>query len=116
MINLNQYIFEKLKIDKFTKIDKYLFVVPYGKIWEYFDKRYKDYRIDSNTGDPSGFVLEYDEAIKESKISKKRYPKESIEIYYPDEDYEILDFIDAYKEGEITLEDLEEYKLDEEDD
>jgi len=116
MKDLNNYLFEKLKIDRFTQIDKYLFIVPYGNIWEYFDKKYKDFKIHSNSGDPSGFVIEFEEALKEYKIAKKKYPQESVDVYYPDEDYEIIDFIDAYKDGEITLEDLEEYTFDEEDD
>lgn len=113
MKSIYNYIYEKFKIDKDTKINKiYLFVIPYGDPYDYFCKLYNDVKVISNVGDPSGFIIEIENALKEYKKFKEKSSNANnnhIDLYHIPKDYIIDDFVNAYKEGEVQIESLKEY-------
>jgi len=112
MKQINNYILEKLHLNKNLKvndidIENFVFVVAYGNVYDELLSDFADVKVVSNYGDPDGFIIPIDDA---KEIYKKHY-KQNIIIYKLPEEYEIIDFRDAYHNGEITLEDLEKIKV-----
>jgi hypothetical protein len=112
MKQINNYILEKLHLNKNLKVDNrdtenLVFVVAYGNVYDQLLSDFADVKVVSKAGDPDGFIIPIDDA----KEIYKQYYKQNIIIYKLPEEYEIIDFRDAYKEGEITLEDLKKIKV-----
>ena len=113
MNNLREYIIEKLKINKDSKIqgpsENFVFVVAYNEAYGALIKDYADAKIESKSGEPDGFIIPLEDikyyCKKYNKPSKKEW---NIIVYKIPDDWSIMaDFIDAYKEGEILCSELE---------
>lgn len=107
MKTLNNYILEKLIIDKNTKKtllnNTFCLVVPFGSAYDDIVNDYEDARITNNDGDPDAFILPIDTVKNYYDI----YSKEEVTIYrIPDNYKEISEFEDAYENGEISTEDM----------
>lgn len=113
MNNLREYIIEKLKINKDSKIqgpsENFVFVVAFNEAYGALIKDYADVRIESRSGEPDGFIIPLEDIKSYCKKYNKPSKKEWNIIVYriPDNWSIIADFIDAYKNGEVFGEDLE---------
>jgi len=83
MRNLNNFIIERLKLNKDTKIrqsfsEEYCIVVPFELKWSVFCQKYEQWSICGH-GDFNFFIIPIKDVI-EKTIELKKY-NESVEIY-----------------------------------
>ena len=113
MNNLREYIIEKLKIDKDSKIqgtsDNFVFVFAYNEAYDALIKDYADAKTDSKGSEPDGFIIPLEDIKSYCKKYNNPSKKEWNIIVYriPDGWSTITDFIDAYEEGKILSDELE---------
>lgn len=113
MKQLNNYIVEKLKLNKNSKSQEltddefldadprdYLFVVPYGDGFDDLTAEYGETYIVSGHDDTAGWILSREEAETEEFI--KKYDVFRIPAKYDT----IIQFMRDYEGGDIKIEDL----------
>jgi len=115
MIQLNNYILEKLKLDKNIKTkefdEKFLFIIPFGDAYDFFKKDFIDALITSDN-ESNGFIIPID-YIKDNYKKWIDTYNYSYELYrIPSSYQDIEQFEDDYKDGTITPEDLEKIEND----
>lgn len=117
MNNLREYIIEKLKINKDSKIqgpsENFVFVVAYNEAYGALIKDYADAKIESKSGEPDGFIIPLEDIKSYCKKYNKPSKKERNIIVYIIPDSTISDFINAYEKGEIFSDRLEIIEDDE---
>ena len=115
MKNLNNYIFEKLKINKDTKTDNHdmFYVIFLGDMFEKCRKTYDLSMVKNNNQGTIGFILWNVEIrnllIQNNKLLEK-YPR-YLNIYEIPNDYDTWDvFKKDIESGKLKIEDLNKIK------
>lgn len=111
MKHLNQFISEKLKINKDTKVknkfsEEECIVVPFSKTYDEFFDDFSDYEIMSDSG-PNIFVVRIDCLGEYTKRSKKEIDFMKI----PDKYSSFEELKDDYEKGILDLDELEKLEL-----
>ena len=114
MKNLNNYILEKLRINKDTKIvssinSKIFYIIPRGEIFDYCNKNFKVNKVGLNNEQDYGFLawdVEIKLLIKKLKKELNKYPKD-LTIYGIPKKYEGLNsFINDIQSYSLTINEL----------
>ena len=110
MKHLNEFIIEKLKINKNTQTeeeftDRYVIVIPYGSIYNNIYIEFEDSLVISSAGHPNMFVIDKD------LLDDNLFDHSDVCIYKIPDEYKDFDSIEsAWDDGIIDLDDLETYK------
>ena len=131
MKQIDNYIIEKLHLNKDTKISqssKFLFCVPYNEIYDGLIEDFEDALIDTNknrainrngfiVSNPNGFIITYSDAkeIIETYVGEveKNVVIDDCHFYKIPNDYSgIKEFEEDYVNADIIIDDLEEISLD----
>lgn len=114
MKNLNQYILEKLKLNKNSQAEKltdkefldadtkdYLFVVPYGDRFQDLADEYGETYIVSGYDETAGWIL------PKAEVDNDKFIHDYDVFNIPTKYDTIVQFMRDYEGGEIKIEDLD---------
>lgn len=111
---LNEYLLSKKQHPKIYDMenphDFGCLAEAYNDAWDMLYDKFSDVFIDPGNGEPGLFFITKDDAKENIK------PKDMVRIYEVPKKYDTLDKFDEFEEeyiqGEITLEDLKQIKLE----
>lgn len=113
MNNLKEYIIEKLKINKDSKIqgtlENFVFVIADNEAYDALIKDYAYARIKIGRDGPDGFIIPFEDIKSYCKKynNPSKYEWNIIVYRIPDNYSTITNFIDTYEKGKISVEELE---------
>lgn len=125
MKQLDNYIIERLHLDKDTKIklaSKFVFCVPYNEIYNGMIEDFEDVLIKSSTKpsrqvngfnipNPDGFIITYNDAkeIIETYSGEIKGKSSNCHFYkIPNDYYSLKEFEEDYTNDDISIDDFEE--------